>query len=45
MSTVNIIIIVVALIALVAVIGMGRAGPRVTEIKREVVRRDENDDA
>jgi uncharacterized membrane protein len=44
-STVNIIIIVVALIALIAIIGMGRAGPRVTEINREVVRRDENDDA
>ena len=45
MSRVDIIILVVAGIALIAIIGIGRAGPRVTEISREVVRRDENDDA
>ena len=45
MSTVDIIILVIAGIALIAILGMGRAGPKVTEINREVVRRDENDDA
>jgi hypothetical protein len=44
-SNVDIIILVVAGIAVIAIIGLGRAGPRVTEINREVVRRDENDDA
>jgi small-conductance mechanosensitive channel len=44
MSTVNIIILVVAVVAVIAIIGV-RSGPRVTEINREVVRRDENDDA
>ena len=44
MSTIEIIILVVAAVGIIAVIGM-RSGPRVTEIKREVVRRDENDDA
>ena len=44
MSTVNIIIVVVAVIAVIAAIGL-RSGPRVTEIRREVVRKDENDDA
>ena len=44
MSTVNIIILVVAVVAVIAIIG-ARSGPRVTEINREVVRRDENDDA
>ena len=44
MSTVDIIILVVAAIAIIAVIGM-RSGSRVTEVTREVVRRDENDDA
>src|SRR5262249_45301157 len=43
-STVNIIILVVAVLAIIAVIGM-RGGPRVTKNSREVVRRDENDDA
>jgi hypothetical protein len=44
MSTVDIIILVVAAIAIIAVIGM-RSAPRITNITREVVRRDENDDA
>jgi hypothetical protein len=44
MSTINVIILIVAVIAVVAIIGL-RSGPRVTHITREVVRRDENDDA
>jgi len=42
--SVTTIIIIVAVVAVIAILGL-RSGPRVTEIRREVVRRDENDDA
>ena len=45
MSTTNIIILVVACLALIAIIGLGRVRPGEDEGNREVVRRDENDDA